>query len=253
MAAGRGRGQARRRSRRASQPHPRPQDSRGGLALAVRALAELRQRPVLLLLIGLFLGMALPSLGVGHWIAPGTDLPSMAAREVVFWTITAALLFHATKIEGRGLSSLGFRPPTVWTLAWGAAFGLIITAVFMVMGILVIRVLHLKGNAAAARPLFTAPLWFRVLLVFRAAVIEEILYRAYPIERVEALTRSKWIAAAVSVVGFALAHLEYWGPVQLLFVAPAGVVLTALYIWRRDILCNMLAHFITDGIGLLAR
>jgi hypothetical protein len=26
-----------------------------------------------------------------------------------------------------------------------------------------------------------------------------------------------------------------------------------LYLWRRDIGCNMLAHFITDGIGLLVR
>jgi membrane protease YdiL (CAAX protease family) len=41
--------------------------------------------------------------------------------------------------------------------------------------------------------------------------------------------------------------------VQLLLVAPAGLVLALLYLWRRDIGCNMLAHFITDGIGLLVR
>jgi membrane protease YdiL (CAAX protease family) len=216
-------------------------------------LAQLRRRPVRLLLIGLILGMALPSLGIGHWIAPGLDLGSMAVREVVFWTITGLLVFHATRIEGHPLSSLGFRRPTIWTLVLGLAVGLAITALFVVTGMVAMGVLHLHGNAAAARPLIAAPRWFRVLLVVRAAVTEEILYRAYPIERIEALSRSKLLAFAVSVVGFALAHLQYWGPVQLLFVAPAGVVLALLYLWRRDILCNMLAHLVTDGIGLLAR
>lgn len=215
------------------------------------ALSELRRRPVLLLVVGLFVGMALPSLGVGHWIAPGSDLPSMAIREVVFWTITAALVFHATRIEGRPLASLGFRKPTIWTLVWRVVFGLLIAALFRVVGLVAIEVFRLHGNAAAARPLFAAPLWFRVLLVFRAALTEEILYRAYPIERIEALTGSRWRAALMSVLGFSLAHVEYWGPVQLLFVAPAGVVLAALCLWRRDIGCNMVAHFVTDGIGLL--
>lgn len=209
-------------------------------------------RPIVLVLVGLSIGMILPSLGVGHWFAPGNDLGSMGFREVVFWSITGALLFYATRVERQPLASLGFRRPTLSTLVWGVVFGFLITAVFVAMGTLLLPWLHLKGNAAAARPLFAAPPWFRFLLVFRAAVTEEICYRAYPIERLEVLTRSRWFAAGVSVVGFTLAHLNYWGPVQLLFVAPAGVILAALYIWRRDIGCNMLAHFITDGIGFLA-
>ncbi|HEY3800423.1 MAG TPA: CPBP family intramembrane glutamic endopeptidase [Caulobacteraceae bacterium] len=212
-----------------------------------------RWRPLVLLLVGLFVGMAMPSLGAGHWIAPGTDLRSMEIREVVFWAITAALLFHVTRIEGLPLSSLGFRRPTIWTAVWGVVCGLLIAALFRIIAVAVLEGLHLKGNAAAARPLFDAPLWFRVLLVLRAAVTEEILYRAYPIERIVALTGSRWRAVLVSVLGFSLAHLEYWGPVQLLLVAPAGLVLALLYLWRRDIGCNMLAHFITDGIGLLVR
>jgi membrane protease YdiL (CAAX protease family) len=212
-----------------------------------------RWRPLVLLLVGLIVAMVLPSLGVGHWIAPGTDLRSMEIREVVFWAITAALLFHATRIEGLPLSSLGFRRPTIWTVVWGVVCGLLIAALFRIIAVAVLEGLHLKGNLAAARPLLDAPLWFRVLLVLRAAVTEEILYRAYPIERIVALTGSRWRAVLVSVLGFSLAHLEYWGPVQLLLVAPAGFVLALLYLWRRDIGCNMLAHFIADGIGLLVR
>ncbi|MGH7024142.1 MAG: CPBP family intramembrane glutamic endopeptidase [Caulobacteraceae bacterium] len=209
------------------------------------------RRLIVLTLVGLVIAMALPPLGLGRMIAPGDDLGSMLFREGVFWAILAALLAYVLFIERRPLTSLGFRRPRVSALVWGVAAGILLVAVYVLVAALVIPALHLKSNAHALQSLIATPLWFRFLLVTRAAVTEEILYRAYPIERLELLTRSRAFAAGVSVVGFTLAHLNYWGPVQLLFVGPAAVILAGLYLWRRDIWCNMLAHFITDGVGFL--
>ena len=61
------------------------------------------------------------------------------------------------------------------------------------------------------------------------------------------------IAAAIAWAAFTVAHLSYWGWAQLIVAGFAGLVLTALYLWRRDLPCNMLAHFLTDGVGFLLR
>lgn len=214
--------------------------------------APSRLRLIVLTVIGLVIGMLLPGLGLGRHLAPGDDLGSMLAREAVFWALAVALVAYVLVIERRPLASLGFRRPRLSTLVWGLGGGVVLTALYVAIAAVVLPALHLKGAAGAMNGLLATPLWFRVLLVLRAAVTEEILYRAYPIERVEMLTRGRFLAGAVSVAGFTAAHLNYWGPVQLLFVAPAGVVLAALYLWRRDIGCNMLAHFVTDGVGFLA-
>ena len=50
---------------------------------------------------------------------------------------------------------------------------------------------------------------------------------------------------------FTYAHLAGWGAAQLIVAGSGGVVLTALYLWRRNLWVNMLAHWIADGAGFL--
>jgi len=101
--------------------------------------------------------------------------------------------------------------------------------------------------------ILSQPYWFRVLLVVRAAAVEEVLFRGYMIEKVRQLTGSAVLAIAVSVITFTWAHYGGWGPVQLIPVFGAGVIFAVLYVWRRDLPSNMLAHFLTDGAGFLLR
>ncbi len=88
-------------------------------------------------------------------------------------------------------------------------------------------------------------------MVLRAAVVEEILFRGYLIEKVRQLTGSWALAVIVSIAAFTYAHLAFWGAVHLIPVAMAGTVFALLYVWRRDLPSNMLAHFITDAAGFL--
>lgn len=201
----------------------------------------------------MLLAMAIPPLGVGRFLFPFDDITSRLLREAIFWIIAAALVVYVVKVEKQPLSSIGFRPPRIGSLAWAIAAAVAMTAVYLAIATLVIPALRIEGAKAAMRGLMATPLWFRFLLVLRAAVTEEIVYRAYPIERIEALTGSRLAAFAVSVFGFTAAHLNYWGWAQLLFVAPAGAILAGLYLWRRDIGCNMGAHFLTDALGFLTR
>jgi membrane protease YdiL (CAAX protease family) len=96
-----------------------------------------------------------------------------------------------------------------------------------------------------------SPFWYRFILVTRAAVAEETLFRGYPIERLEELTGSRLIAAVISWAAFTIVHLAAWGWPQLIVAGFGGVILTVLYLWRRNLYSNIIAHWIADGAGFL--
>jgi membrane protease YdiL (CAAX protease family) len=88
-------------------------------------------------------------------------------------------------------------------------------------------------------------------LVTRAAIAEELLFRGYPISRLEELSGSRVLAAVVSWAGFTYAHLSYWGAAQLIVAGWGGLILTLLFLWRRNLWTNILAHWLTDAAGFL--
>ena len=77
--------------------------------------------------------------------------------------------------------------------------------------------------------------------------------RGYGIERLQELTGSKAIAGAVTLFFFTIGHMSYGSVAQLVVAGAAGLVLTILYVWRRDLTANVIAHWITDGATLLLR
>ena len=204
---------------------------------------------------GLAATLLLSLLPIGRWIAPGDSIQALLSREVFWWIFAAGVLIWLAFVERLPLTSLGFRWPTWKTFLFalvGAAAVLFV--MILHMGVIV-RVFHLDTATVLAqqRMILSKPYWFRVLLVLRAAVVEEIVFRGYMIEKVQQLTGSGFLAIAVSVLAFTWAHYAGWGLVQLIPVFGAGTVLALLYVWRRDLPSNMLAHFLTDGAGFLLR
>ncbi len=101
------------------------------------------------------------------------------------------------------------------------------------------------GHNNAALAFAKLPMWLIALIVFRAGIVEELFYRGYAIERLEALGLSRVGAAAVPLAIFALAHWTGgWGNIVIALVL--GAVLTGFYLWRRDLVANMIGHLLTD-------
>jgi membrane protease YdiL (CAAX protease family) len=100
-----------------------------------------------------------------------------------------------------------------------------------------------KGADAGIAELARLPVWFRVVLGVTGGVVEETLYRGYAVERLATLTGRRWLGATLATIAFAAAHIPAWG-VGFALVAdlPAGVILVLFYLWRRDLVANMLAH-----------
>ncbi|MCB0669871.1 MAG: CPBP family intramembrane metalloprotease [Saprospiraceae bacterium] len=95
-------------------------------------------------------------------------------------------------------------------------------------------------------------LWTVTLIVIRAGVAEEVFMRGFLLERLSALTGSKWVAASLSLIPFALLHYPGQGWAGVLVSFWAGAVLTWFYFWKRDLKANIMAHFLVDFIPNVA-
>jgi membrane protease YdiL (CAAX protease family) len=111
---------------------------------------------------------------------------------------------------------------------------------------------HLGGGTESFHP----SLWVVTLTMLRAGVVEEIFYRGYAIERLEAMTRSKWLAGLAPLVLFAAAHYSQ-GVGGILAAFVLGGMFTVYYMRFRDLIANITGHFLADfvlnvGLPLLA-
>jgi membrane protease YdiL (CAAX protease family) len=162
---------------------------------------------------------------------------------LLFCGIGALVLVILVRFERLPLESVGIRSPnwdTVQTAGLLFLSGLVLQA--LVIGPLV-GVWGKPGADAGMRQLAALPPWFLIFVGATSGVVEEFLYRGYAIERLTALTERRGLSAAVAVVAFAVAHVPAWG-LGFAVVAdlPAGVLAASFYLWRRDLVANMLAH-----------
>jgi membrane protease YdiL (CAAX protease family) len=205
-------------------------------------------------LFGLALALGVPALPLGQWLSPGNGISARLGREAIWWVLAGMILLWVLRVERRSLSSIGLRPPTWRTFAWGLGSSALMMATVMLSYAVIFPALGLKMNIAAVHGLTQVPLWLQTATMVRAGVVEEILFRGYAIERLWALTGSIWVAAGLSAAVFVAVHISSWGYAQLIVVGFGAVILTLLYLFRRDLVSNMLAHFLTDFIGfMLAR
>lgn len=209
------------------------------------------RKSFVLALSGLAIAIVLPLLPTGRWIAPGNSIAALLTREAVWWSYAAVVIAWLRYAEGLPLSSIGLRRPTWKTFLFALLGAAALLAVFVIHFGVIVPVFHLNASAAGAERqlILRTPYWYRILLVLRAAVVEEILFRGYIIEKVRQLTGSPVLAIALSVATFTYAHLAGWGIVHLIPVFGGAMIFALLYVWRRDLPCNMFAHFVTDAAG----
>ena len=203
---------------------------------------------------GLVLAWGLPQLGLPSLLADGKSLAAALAREAVWWSIGAFMLLWIVYAEKLPLSSIGIKRPSAGTFVWGFLFAILMIASVMLCYAVLFPVFGLELNQQVVASITRTPLRLQCAVMLRAGFVEEILYRGYAIERLQALTGSKWLAGVVSAAVFILMHLAGWGGAQLIVVTFGAVLLTILYMWRRDLPCAMLAHALTNLVGFgLAR
>jgi len=186
------------------------------------------------------------------WFFPQLGRNTQVGRECVFWAMTLALLLWVRLVERRSLRSIGLRRAGWMTVLTGISAAAVMIAGMTLLYIVVLPAIGEQASAAKLSDLNALPLMLRIFIVLRASIFEELFYRGFAIERLAELTGSRGLAAFASLVAFTLAHVSYWGIGHLMIAAFGGAVLTGLYLWRRDLAANSIAHFITDAVAFLS-
>jgi membrane protease YdiL (CAAX protease family) len=202
------------------------------------------------IVVGLLLALDLPFCHLGDLGKKYTGLGPLFGGEVLWWGLLAAILLYVLLVERKPLSSIGYRRPGFWDIALGILAAVVI---FLGTGVLfqvILPALHLSV-AQKITSIALMPLWFRLLLVTRAAFVEETAFRGYGFERIGELAGSNLLAGLVTFVLFTIAHLSGGGWGQVIIAANGGLVLTLLYMWLRNIWVNIIAHWLTDAGGFI--
>jgi membrane protease YdiL (CAAX protease family) len=153
--------------------------------------------------------------------------------------------------EGLSPHRLGFARVAWSSLTIGLALALFFIVVFGPLAYWAVAQLNMGTFDEGLSNLAKLPAWYLVLTIVIVATAEELLYRAYAIESLSAITGSDAIAGALSLSAFVAAHVPLWGWGPALTTLVSGAVATCVYIWRRDIVALIIAHVATDLYGIV--
>jgi|ERR1044071_2559901 membrane protease YdiL (CAAX protease family) len=175
---------------------------------------------------------------------PNPTFVSALIKEAGMWLIAIVLLVIIKAGERLPLSSIGLGT-TRWgkSILWGFLLGI---GCLLIGGGLVALTGYTGGELGKAME--KLPLWLVFFIVVRAGVVEELCYRGYAIERLHALGLPRGLAAGVPLLIFGLGH---WtgGWANILIALVLGGILALFFLWRRDLVANMIGHWFVDFIG----
>jgi membrane protease YdiL (CAAX protease family) len=196
------------------------------------------------------LSIALIGILIVRWAVsffyPGVTFTSVLWKESLIWACVIALLLIIRRGEHLPLSSVNLgTSPLKSSLIWGV----IIAVACGLVGGVVASLTHFKGGEMGAG-LARLPVWLVVLVVLRAGVVEELFYRGYAIERLQSLGLNRYWAGLIPLLIFGFAHgTNGWA--NIILALALGALLTGIYLWRRDLLANMIGHFLIDLVSVL--
>jgi membrane protease YdiL (CAAX protease family) len=204
------------------------------------------QRPSPVTWLGLFIalfGMLIVRQLVNQ-VWPTPTFASALIKEAGMWLVAVVLAVIIRVGERLPLSSIGLGTAR-WgkSILWGFLLGI---GCLLVGGGLVALTGFTGGEAGKAFD--KLPTWLLALIVLRAGVVEELCYRGYAIERLHALGLPRGLAAGVPLLIFGVGH---WtgGWANILIALVLGGILALFFIWRRDLVANMIGHWFVDFIS----
>jgi uncharacterized protein len=178
-----------------------------------------------------------------NWRWPEQTVSSALIKEAGMWLVGLILILIVKLGEGLPLSSIGLR----WShLFKSFLWSLLLTLICFVAAGIFVAITHFTGGKNA-ESLAKLPVWLLTAIVVRAGVVEELCYRGYAIERLHALGLPRGLAAGIPLIIFGVGH---WtgGWLNIVLALMLGAILALFFLWRRDLVANMIGHTLVDFI-----
>jgi membrane protease YdiL (CAAX protease family) len=178
------------------------------------------------------------------FFVPEITFASAVLKEALIWVGALALIVIIRRGEHLPMRSIGLGTARWWkSILWGFIIA-IVSAV--VVGAL--AYLTGYGNGPGSSAFEKLPLWLITAIVFRAGVVEELFYRGYAIERLRMIGLGRVWSVVIPLVIFSLGHWS-GGAANILIAFAAGLILTGFYLWRRDLVANVIGHGLVDFVA----
>lgn len=169
-----------------------------------------------------------------------TDVTTITTMGV-HWALALIVIGIAVRGENLAVVDLGFRRPALVDLGY-----ILVTAVGIILVYAVtpplIEALGLPVSENGGLVGASTGIGVAIAYAVTIGVVEEILYRGYPIERLLAYTDSPLVAGGVTWIVFTAAHAMSWPLGSLLQTALVSAVLTIVYLRRRTLVPVIGAH-----------
>lgn len=159
----------------------------------------------------------------------------------VHWALALIVIGIAVRGEKLSLADLGFRRPSIIDIGYILVTSVGILLVYTVTPPL-IEALGLPVGESDGLVGSSAGIGTALAYAVTIGIVEEILYRGYPIERLFAYTDSALVAGGGTWIIFTAIHALNWPLGSLLQTALVSAVLTVVYLRRRTLFPVMGAH-----------
>ncbi|MEP6585765.1 MAG: CPBP family intramembrane glutamic endopeptidase, partial [Candidatus Udaeobacter sp.] len=177
------------------------------------------------------------------FFVPEATFASAVLKEVLIWLNAVVLILIIRRGEHLPLRSIGLGTARWWkSILWG-----FIIAIVSAVAIGALAYVTSYGHGPSSSAFEKLPLWLITAIVLRAGVVEELFYRGYAIERLRMVGLGRFWSVAIPLVIFSLGHWS-GGAANILIAFAAGLILTGFYLWRRDLVANMIGHGLVDFV-----
>ena len=166
------------------------------------------------------------------------------------WILAIIIICIVLFWERQPLSSIGIKKMAGRDWLWGI-LGFFAGALVFVLTTPIIVALGLKTTSAGIGQLAQVPIILRLGVVLTAGITEEILFRGYPIERIYALTGRFGLSVAIAYIVFVLLHIPFWGLGGTIQIGVWSLLVTLLYVKRRNLPACMLMHLLNDAYAFI--
>ncbi len=167
-------------------------------------------------------------------------------RELSLFLITGLLLLIVIKGEKLDLQSIGLHNRN-WgkSILW--SFLLLLMFFALVAGCLGLFQLTGISFGQGDHKYENISLWVMTLMMLRASIMEEVLYRGFIMERLGKMSDSWIIYLLIPSIIFGLLHYNQ-GIGGMIIATVSGMLFSAFYWKKRDLKINVMAHFMVDFI-----